>query len=178
MIRPDLLMGFFQDLLDVVGEDFNGFEVLSTLRNDDVGEVFGGFNELHMAGADGFLVTIEDGFDVTAPFHDIAADDPGEPHVGGTVDEDLDIHEPAQTFVSQAKDPFNDEHMPGFNPDGFGLAGAGDEGIGGLFNGMTGLEGLDVFHHQREFDRFGVVEILFSPFLQGKMAVVVIVGIL
>ena len=167
-----------QALADEAGQQSDGHLVVAPLRDDDVGVALGGFDELQVHGLQHPRVAFHHVLRGAAAFHDVALDDPYEAFVGVGVHEHLQVHLRPQLRVAQGEDAFHDDHVPRLGVDGLRLPGAGQVGVGGLFDALALFQQGEVLGQERPLEGVGVVEVDELPLLQGDVAVVLVVGVL
>ena len=160
-------------------EHVEDFVELFFAGDDDVGELFGGFDEGLMGRFDCFQILVEDAFHVASAFQDIALQTSREADVGIGIEEDLEVGDVQQIAVVESEDAFQDHDF-----------GAGDAelALGAAVGGEIVVRNVDRFAGQHQLqvmdqvflvDGVRVIEIYFRAlFLAqvGEVAIVVVMG--
>ena len=161
--------------LDVLADDADALHVLTALRNDDVGILLGGFDELLVHGFQHREIAVEHHVDRTTAFHHVAQDVADESFIGVGVYKNLQVHHVAQLAVHQRHDALDDNHRFGFHVDGLFLAVALYVAVGGLFDGLPTFQLRNLLVQQLPVESVGMVEVdLAALFGRHARGVVVI----
>ena len=111
--------------------------VISAPGDDEVGKLFGRFDELLVHGFEHSLIAVEHLINSTSALHYIAADIANKTHVGVGINENLQVHHVAQLLIVQRHDAFEDNDRLRLYMDGFRQTVGDDVRIGRLFYCLT-----------------------------------------
>lgn len=152
---------------------------MSALRNDDICVALAGFNELQVHRLDCVCVVADGSLNGTAALCDVSDYDAHKAVIVVGVYEYLDIHLVAELLAGKDEDSFHYYDFSRLYGHGFGLGpGAGDVGVYRLLDRLALLEFTYLLAQKFPVDGIGVVEVDFLPFFRGKMAGVLVIGVL
>ena len=152
--------------------------VVAAFRDDDVGELFGWFDEDIVGGFYGFDVLVDDGIQCATPFLDIPADTADNPEIRVGVHENLDIHQIAQALILQDQNALQYDDVLGVHRLGGCYPCVDGEVVGGFFNGLLVEKAGDMRYQEIRIECEGVIVVGFDAFFKGKVGLVLVVGIL
>ena len=133
-----------QTLLNEQPHHLYGLHVVSAIGDDDVGILFGGFDELIVHGFQHVAVLTDEHLQWVPTLGNVASDDTQQALVGLGIYEYLDVHEVAHALVVQCHDALHDDDFARLHMDGLVESGAGDIRVGGLLYGATLAQFVDL----------------------------------
>lgn len=148
---------------------------MSSLRDNQVGNPLGRLDELQVHGFQHPHVTVHHGLRRTSAFNHIPLDNTYQTFVGVGIHKDAQVHLLAETTVAQGQNPFDDDHLARLYMNGLLLAGTGQVGIHGLFDGLAPAQHLHVLRKQIPVEGRRMVEVDVLPFFYGHMAAVLVI---
>ena len=131
-------------LLDVFAKDSYTLEVFSPLRDDKVSITLGGLDELLMHRLENFQIAVDHHRDSTSAVDSVALDIANETLVGVGVNKNLQVHKVAQLLVDERHDAFDDDDRLWFHVNGFGQSVGEYIRIGGLLDGSSLTQFVDL----------------------------------
>ena len=163
--------------LDVVAQDADTLQVLTSLRYDEVGEFLRRLDKLLVHGFEHREVAVEHHIHGASALHHVALYVADEPFVAVGVNKDFQVHHLAQFAVDECHDAFD-------NDDGLGLhvyrllqSVGEDIRVGGLFDGLAVAQLVDLLDEQFPVKGVGVVEIDLAPLFVGHPGGVVVIRV-
>ena len=163
---------------DVHREDVNSHLVVATDGNNQVGIAFTGFDELLVHGLKDADVAIHHRLGGTSSFNDVALYDANQAVVWVGIDKHLQIHKLTQGGVAKGENAFDDDDLARLDVNGLLATGAGEVGVGGLFDGFPFAQLLHMLAEQGPVEGVGVVKVDVLTFGHGDVATVLVVRIL
>ena len=132
-VEQTIALFLVQIIFNVFGQNVNSNMIVASLRYDQIGIAFGGFDKLLMHRFYGLFVAFHHFIYRSAPLYDVAVDDAYEAVVGVGIHKHFEIHHFAKFRIAQHEYSFHYHHVARIHCYCFVSAGTGEVGVDGLF---------------------------------------------